>query len=141
MYDHVGQVFRFAAPATIISQYRAGTIRVPVASNNSAAVDTMSIENFFNLMASLVSAELVETLEKAFVSGSIESGQPYDGLDNLTWTAGKNLVEMTDSTTDISAADVARGLSLLPQKYARNATLLMNAKTLYNVVGLLKGTS
>lgn len=107
----------------------------------SAAVDALSIENFAGLMASLVSSELVETLERAFIGGSTKTGQPHDGLDNLTWTAGTNLVETAGTTTAISAADVAKGISLLPQKYARNAVLLMSADTAYNTVGLFKGTS
>ena len=104
----------------------------------SAAVDSLSVENFADLMAGLVSSETVETLEKAFGSGSVDGGQPHNGLDNLTWTANTNLIEATGA---ITAADVAKALSLLPQKYARNVILLMNANTAYNAVGLFKGTN
>jgi HK97 family phage major capsid protein len=105
----------------------------------SAAVDAMSIENFSEIMAGLVSSELVETLEKAFISGSISAGQPHNGLEYLDWTLGVNLVEAGSS--NITPEDVAKGLSLLPQKYNRNAVLLMNANTAYNTVDLFKGTS
>ena len=118
-----------------------GGVELMRAIQYSAAVDSMSIENFADLMAGLVSSETVETLEKAFITGSTEDGQPHNGLDNLTWTAGTNLIETASATTDITAADVAKGLSLLPQKYARNVVLLMNANTAYNTVGLFKGTS
>ena len=89
-------------------------------------------------MSDLCASEVVETLENAFITGDADSDAPHDGLQNLTWTPNTNAVE---ATTAITAADVAKGLSLLPQKYARNAILLMNANTAYNTVGLFKGTS
>lgn len=104
----------------------------------SAAVRHMSASEFESWMSDLCASELVETLESAFITGSTEDDAPHNGLQNLTWTKDKNSVE---AATAIQAADVAKGLSLLPQKYARNAILLMNANTAYNTVGLFKGTS
>lgn len=107
----------------------------------SAAMDSMAIDEFSEMMSQLVSSEVIETLEKAFISGSTTNGQPHAGLENLTWTAGTNMIQTASTTTEIAAADVAKGLSLLPQKYARNAVLLMNANTAYNVISLFKGTN
>lgn len=158
--------------ATVLNVSDVGTLKVPVASSNtatwkeeltavtatsptltsidlggkelmrvvqySAAVESMTAEQFTTWMADLCASEVVETLENAFVTGDTDSDAPHDGLQNLTWTPNTNAVE---ATTAITAADVAKGLSLLPQKYARNAILLMNANTAYNTVGLFKGTS
>lgn len=158
--------------ATVLNVSDAGTLKVPVASSNtatwkeelaavtatsptltsidlggkelmrvvqySAAVESMTASQFTTWMSDLCASEVVETLENAFITGDADSDAPHDGLQNLTWTPNTNAVE---ATTAITAADVAKGLSLLPQKYARNAILLMNANTAYNTVGLFKGTS
>ncbi len=162
--------------ATVLNVSDAGTLKVPVASSNtatwkeeltavtaasptltsidlggkelmrvvqySAAVESMTAEQFTSWMSDLCASEVVETLENAFITGDADgdtgSDAPHNGLQNLTWTPNTNAVE---ATTAITAADVAKGLSLLPQKYARNAILLMNANTAYNTVGLFKGTS
>ena len=104
----------------------------------SAAVEHMSAEQFTAWMADLCASEVVETLEAAFITATAGTDAPHNGLQNLTWTPNTNEIE---ATGEITAADVAKGLSLLPQKYARNAILLMNANTAYNTVGLFKGTS
>lgn len=104
----------------------------------SAAVEHMSADQFTAWMADLCASEVVETLESAFITATEGTDAPHNGLQNLTWTPNTNEVEVSGG---ISAADVAKGLSLLPQKYARNAILLMNANTAYNTVGLFKGTS
>lgn len=104
----------------------------------SAAVEHMTAEQFTSWMADLCASEVVETLESAFITATAGTDAPHNGLQKLMWTPDTNEVE---AETAISAADVAKGLSLLPQKYARNAILLMNANTAYNTVGLFKGTS
>lgn len=104
----------------------------------SAATHSMSTGNFTDHMLNLLSGEVIETLEKSFIDGS-GTGQPK-GLDNLTWGA-TNSVTTTNASTPIAAADIAEGLSLLPQKYARGAVIMCNADTLYNTISLLKGTS
>lgn len=158
--------------ATVLNMSGAGTVKIPVASSNtatwkeeltaitaasptltsidlggkelmraiqySAAVEHMTADQFAMWMSDLCASEVVETLENTFITGDTDSDAPHDGLQNLTWTPNANAVE---ATTAITAADVAKGLSLLPQKYARNAILLMNANTAYNTVGLFKGTS
>lgn len=104
----------------------------------SAAVEHMTAEQFSTWMADLCASEVVETLESAFITAIAGTDAPHNGLQNLTWTPNTNEIE---ATGEITAADVAKGLSLLPQKYSRNAILLMNANTAYNTVGLFKGTS
>lgn len=104
----------------------------------SAAVEHMTAEQFTTWMADLCASEVVETLEAAFITGNEGTDAPHDGLQHLTWTPNTNEVE---ATGQIAASDVAKALSLLPQKYARNAILLMNANTAYNTVGLFKGTN
>lgn len=103
----------------------------------SAAASSMTVGGFESLMLELLGAEVIETLEKSFISGN-GSGQPK-GLDNLTWTAA-NKVTTATAATEIKAADVAEALSLLPQKYARNAIILMNSDMLYKV-SQFKGTT
>ena len=102
----------------------------------SAAAASMTEAGFENTMLQLLSSEVIETLEQSFIKGT-GSGQPK-GLENLTWITsgeGQNAIETSALDTDpskyypISAPYVAEALSLLPQKYARGAILLMNAKT------------
>lgn len=95
----------------------------------SAAVEHMTAEQFTDWMADLCASEVVETLEAAFITATEGTDAPHNGLQKLTWTPNANEIE---ATGEITAADVAKGLSLLPQKYARNAILLMNANTAYN---------
>lgn len=104
----------------------------------SAAVERMTAEQFTTWMADLCASEVVETLEAAFITATEGTDAPHNGLQKLNWTPNTNEIE---ANGEITAADVAKGLSLLPQKYARNAILLMNANTAYNTVGLFKGTS
>lgn len=104
----------------------------------SAAVQSMTADQFTTWMSDLCASEVVETLENAFITATAGTTAPHNGLQKLTWTPNTNAVEATSS---IAAADLAKGISLLPQKYARNAILLMNANTAYNTMALLKGTS
>lgn len=155
--------------ATVISQSGAGKIYIPTITNTSAdwhtenaattgkegtlgklelggwellrtmtvsaSVEAMSAGNFMETMGQVISAEVVEALEKSFISGT-GTGQPK-GLTGLTWTDDVNAVE----DTALTAALVASGLSLLPQKYARNAIMLCSAASAYQTFGLMKGTN
>lgn len=155
--------------ATVISQSGAGKIYIPTITNTSAdwhtentattgkegtlgklelggwellrtmtvsaSVEAMSAGNFMETMGQVISAEVVEALEKSFISGT-GTGQPK-GLTGLTWTDTVNAVD----DTDLTAALVASGLSLLPQKYARNAIMLCSAASAYQTFGLMKGTN
>ncbi len=106
----------------------------------SAAVESMTEVGFKQSMLQLLGSEVVETLEYSFVNGT-GSGQPK-GLANLTWTtsgSGKNAIVTEETSTsgvyrDISFKDIAEALSMLPQKYARGAILLMNASVAYNTI-------
>lgn len=97
----------------------------------SGASASMTVGGFTDLMLQLLAAEAIETLEKSFISGT-GVGQPK-GLDKLTWTPNTNQVVTASAATAIGAGDIASALSLLPQKYARNAIILMNSDMLYNV--------
>lgn len=103
----------------------------------SSASYSMATVEFQEMILELLSAEVVETLEKSFISGT-GSGQPK-GLDNLTWTPGTNQKLTASEETPIGPADIATALSYLPQRYARNAIILMNADMLYKV-SQFKGT-
>ncbi len=96
----------------------------------SAATYNMATPEFTNMMLGLLSAEVVETLEAAFINGT-GTGQPK-GLDELVFTAA-NSVTTTNASTPIAAKDIAEALSFLPQKYARGAILLVNADMLYKI--------
>lgn len=98
----------------------------------SAAAHSMSVGEFMSFMLQLLSAEVIETLEKAFIDGG-GTTEPK-GLQNLDWVTGTNQVLITGVSADITPDDIANGISLLPQKYARNAIILINAKTLYEVL-------
>lgn len=105
----------------------------------SAATMALSTPEFERLMMDLISAEVIETLEKSFIDGT-GIGQPK-GLDNLTWATGTNQILTADASTPIGASHIAQALALLPQKYARGAIILVNSDTLYNTISLLQGTA
>lgn len=104
----------------------------------SAASMSRSTADFENMLLQLLSNEVVETLEKSFISGS-GSSQPK-GLDELSWTPDTNEILTASAATPIAAADMAEAISLLPQRYARNAIVLCNADMLYQI-SQFKGTS
>lgn len=97
----------------------------------SAAASSMSIGNFQDLMLELLASEVIETLEKSFISG-VGTTMPK-GLDELTWTPDTNQILTASDVTPIAASDIAEAISLLPQKYARNAIILMNSDMAYKV--------
>lgn len=96
----------------------------------SAATMNRSTPEFQEMMLNLLSSENIETLEASFVTG-VGNTMPL-GLDAMTWNV-TNQILTANAATPISPDDVAQGIGLLPQKYARNAVLLMNAKSLYNI--------
>lgn len=154
--------------ASIFTDGNAGLLRVPVASSTGATWKTeleevdeaspaltyielngyelmrlmtvseravgMSTGGFEDLMLRLLSSEMIESLEESFIKGT-GVGQPT-GLRSLTFDT-TNSVSATD---EILASDLAKGISLLPQKYARNAIILANNETLYSI-SQFKGTN
>lgn len=92
----------------------------------SSAADSMATPQFRMLMLKLISEEVIETLEESFISGTgVDQAQGLDALD-LTDTT----VTATDS---IKAEDIADAISMLPQKYARNAIIMGSTKTLFRL--------
>ena len=106
--------------------------------NLSGATSAMTVGNFENVMLELLASEVIETLEKSFISG-VGTTQPL-GLSQLSWTTDTNEILTASAATPIAAADIAEGLSLLPQKYARNAVVIVNSDMLYNIQ-MVKGTN
>ncbi len=101
----------------------------------SAAAHSMASGEFESMMLNLLGAEVIETLEAAFVKGS-GSGQPK-GLEVMTWVPDTNAIE---ATTSIGVEDIAAAISLLPARYAKNAVVMCNTATLADIA-LFKGTS
>lgn len=106
--------------------------------NISAATSALSVGNFEAKMLELLAEEVIEAIELSIVAGS-GTGQPK-GLDNLTWVPDTNQILTASAVTAITAADIAEAMSLLPQKYARNSIVLVNAATWYSISQFL-GTS
>ena len=159
--------------ATVINQGGAGSIYIPIASNNaaewkvenapateaaptltklelkgfelmrlltiSAATSAMAVGNFMDSMLNLLSSEVVETLEASFINGT-GLAQPK-GLSELTYTTGTDQVLTASAATAISPANIAQAIGLLPQKYSRQAVIVCNADTLYNLISLFQGTA
>lgn len=96
----------------------------------SAATMSRSTTQFTDMMLGLLGGEVIAALEYAFVRGA-GTTEPV-GLASLTWNAG-NKITTTNAATPITAAHVAEALSLLPQKYARNAIVLVNSDMAYNM--------
>lgn len=104
----------------------------------SAAAMSRSASEFERMLLQLLADEVVEALEDSFIGGS-GTGQPK-GLDNLTWVPDTNQILTASAVTAIGPEDIAEALSLLPQKYARNAIVLCNADMLFNI-SKFKGTA
>ena len=100
----------------------------------SAASYSLASSEFEQMMLNLLSDEVVEELEKAFIAGS-GTGQPK-GLDNLAWVADTNAIE---ATTAIAPADIAAAIALLPAKHAKNAIVMCNTSTLADIA-MFKGS-
>lgn len=100
----------------------------------SLAASSMSVANFENMLTQLLSNELIETLEYSFIFGTGKN-QPT-GLQSLTFNVGNNLIE----TENLDASNLAKAISMMPQKYSRNAIILANNETLYNI-SQFKGTA
>lgn len=103
----------------------------------SAAAYSMSASQFQEMMLNLLSEEVVEELEKAFVDGT-GTGQPK-GLEALVYTDDVNAIEVANGTA-IAPKDIADAISLLPAKHARKAVVMCNTGTLADIQ-LFKGTS
>lgn len=91
----------------------------------SSATDSLSANDFKNLLMKLLADEVIETLETAFITGT-GTNQPQ-GLQALTYVADTNEVAVTGV---IKAEDLAKAISLLPNKYSRNAIILANSTNL-----------
>lgn len=118
-----------ASPA--LSKIELGGFELMRLMSMSAAAESMTAAGFAGTLLQLLGAEVVETLEYSFINGSGEN-QPK-GLVNLAWNENNTVNGTLDGGT-ISFKDIARAISKLPQKYARNCILLMNADTAYNTV-------
>jgi HK97 family phage major capsid protein len=97
----------------------------------SAASMSRSTAEFTTMMLNLLGSEVIEAIEKSFFSGG-GTTEPT-GLDELSWTPDTNQILTASNVTPIAAADVAEALSLLPQKYARNAICLVNSDMAYQM--------
>ena len=103
----------------------------------SASAYSMSAAHFQDMMLNLLSEEVIEELEKSFVTGT-GTGQPK-GLETIAYVDKENAVEVALDGS-ISPADIAKAISLLPAKYARKAVVMCNTGTLADIQ-LFKGTS
>ena len=118
-----------ASPA--LSKIELGGFELMRLMSMSAAAESMTTAGFVDTLLQLLGAEVVETLEYSFINGSGEN-QPK-GLVNLAWTEANTVSGSLDGGA-ISFKDIASAISKLPQKYARNCILLMNADTAYNTI-------
>lgn len=94
----------------------------------SSATDSLSTNDFKNLLMKLLSDEIIETLETSFITGT-GTNQP-EGLQTLTYVADTNEVAVTGV---LKAEDLAKAISLLPNKYSRNAIILANSTNVMNL--------
>lgn len=118
-----------ASPA--LSKIELGGFELMRLMSMSAAAESMTTAGFLDTLLQLLGAEVVETLEYSFINGSGEN-QPK-GLVNLAWNEANTVRGSLDNGA-ISFKDIASAISKLPQKYARNCILLMNADTAYNTI-------
>lgn len=122
-----------AAPA--LTKIELGGFELMRLMTMSAASASMTAQGFEQSMLQLLSAEVVETLEKSFIDGD-GNGKPR-GLAALTW----NEANTVTASGAISFKDIASGISKLPQKYARNAIILCNSDTAFNTISAADDTN
>lgn len=92
----------------------------------SAAADSMSSDQFEQLLLNLLSEETIETLEESFIKGT-GVNQPT-GLDSMDLS-----LKTVTAVETITVKDVAKAISKLPNKYARNAIIMGNSATLFEL--------
>lgn len=92
----------------------------------SSSTQALSVNQFGDMMLDLLSEEVLETLEESFITGT--GVEQSTGLDTMEME--ENTVEAVES---ITVKDVASAISKLPNKYARNAIVMGNAQTLYEL--------
>lgn len=91
----------------------------------SAAMNVMAVEQFSEYIQDLLAGELLDTLEKSYITGKKGTNGPADGLDNLTLTG--RVITATDA---ITIENIADAVSKLPAKVQHGAIVMGNATTL-----------
>lgn len=95
----------------------------------STAMTEMVVDQFENYIQDLLAGELLDTLEKAYITGKKGEEGPADGLDNL------DLTERTIPATDsITIENIAAAVAKLPSKVQKGAIVMGNASTLANLL-------
>lgn len=95
----------------------------------SAAMNVMAVEQFSTYIQDLLAGELLDTLEKSYITGKKGTNGPADGLDNLT------LTERTVSATgSITIENIAEAVAKLPAKVQHGAIVMGNATTLASLL-------
>lgn len=97
----------------------------------STKVKTMSIAAFESYLAEELTACVMGTINAALINGT-GSGQGTGLEKGITWTAGKNAVQIAASGS-FTYAKVVEAAALLNRGYAQGAKWAMNNSTLYSV--------
>lgn len=95
----------------------------------SKSMETMAVDAFSNYIIKLLSGELLDVLERAYITGKKGTSGPADGLDNLA------LTDRTITGADgITLENIASAIAKLPAKVQHNALVMGNATTLAGIL-------
>lgn len=96
----------------------------------SDSVAYMTAPEFVDKMLEVLAAEVVQGVEASFITGA--GAVEPTGLDNMAWGV-TNQILTANAQTPISFEDIADGLGLMPAVHSRNAIIMMNAATYYDM--------
>jgi len=95
----------------------------------STSMNVMAVDAFESYIMNLLSGELLDTLERAYITGKKGEIGPADGLDNL------NLTDRTITATNaITIENIAEAVAKLPSKVQYGSIVMGNATTLASLL-------
>lgn len=96
----------------------------------SAAAQTMSISAFEAYLTDELTASVMSCISKAMVDGD-GVNKATGIIPGITWTEGENQLTCANG---IGWRDLLRGIAMLHRGYSRNATFVLNNRTLYTSI-------
>ena len=93
----------------------------------SKAAYSLTASQFEEQLKGILQSALIEKMEESFIKGT-GTGMPT-GLEAISFTEANTVT----ATAEIGYADLAKALSKLPQQYSRNAIIIANNDTIFNL--------
>lgn len=95
----------------------------------SKSMTAMAVDEFASYLTNLLSGELLDTLEQAYITGEKGVSGPANGLDHVDLTA-----RTIQATGGIAIENIAAAIATLPAKVQHKALVMGNATTLAGIL-------